>query len=180
MNPQAAAIKPILDYHIAQDFNRFTQDMENHMKDVEFFLAGQRIVIDEASGQKVLQRISDQKINELGRNVIMVKLRALLNVNTYMAQISDKDTESSYLQFAGETYRLLAENHVQYELTLPNARAIADLIMNMAFFAMRKAESDKATIYGTMNSSNQPPPQQQQGFSLPSIFKNNNNQQRGV
>ena len=148
---QQQSIKPLIERVVAQDFNRFIQDMEAQMREFEYFLAGQRIVKDE-NGNAVLLTESKPRVNTIGRQEIMARLRGFLNQNTWMSQITPEDTEHNFMIESGAIHRMLAENHVKYELTLANARIIADIMTSLFFHAMRKAETDKQTIYKTMSS----------------------------
>lgn len=156
MPQQYQPLKPMIERMIVNDFNRFIQDMDPQLREFELFLAGQRIVKDD-QGSVVLLQECKPRVNHIGRQEIISRMKMYLNTNTWMSQITEEDTEKNFVIEAVAIHRMLAENHMKYELTLPNARVIADIMCSTVFHALRKSETDKPTVYGTMNSSNQQP-----------------------
>lgn len=158
-------IKPIIDRAISQDFNRFMQDMSEELQQIELFLAGQKIIKD-ADGNMGLFQECAVRVNTVGRQEIMAQLKTILTKNTWMAQTEPETTEKNFAIISASIRRMLAENHVKYELSLKNARVIADMSENLVLMALFRAETDKPTIYGTMSSTNQPSqPQGPQGWA---------------
>jgi hypothetical protein len=157
-------LKPIIDRAISQDFNRFLQDMTDELQQIELFLAGQKMVKD-GDGNIGLFQECQMRVNHVGRQEIMAQLKTILTKNTWMAQTEVETTEKNFVIISASIRRMLAENHIKYELSLKNARVIADMTENLVLMALYRAETDKPTIYGTMSSTNQPSqPQSGQGW----------------
>lgn len=170
---QQAPIKPLLDHVVSNDFNRYIQQMTDELYKFDLFLTGQRIFRDDKGDTKVVTECQ-ARVNSIGRQEIMGRMTMFLNQNTWMSQISSEDTTKNQKLEVVAFARLLADNHVKYHLTIENARIIRDMVAQVFFFAMRKAETDKPTIFDTMNSTNVQPTQQgQQGMAgqVQGIFK---------
>lgn len=140
------------------DFNKYIQDMNQVINDLDLFLAGVRVEKNAATGEWVKFKTSETPImNEEGREWIKARLRTYLNPNTYMSGLAEKDAAHSYrldiVNFGCDLYG----DRLKYNMTRAGARKLLSLMAPVMWFALRKAETDKKAIYEHMNSANSNP-----------------------
>lgn len=136
------------------DFNRFTQEMEALIHDMELFLSGEKEVKNE-NGDVVRVRVDRPKVNEAGKNAILNWLRAYLNPNTYLAYTKSGDTPNNYILDVRDIADDLTINHAKYALSYEDFQSIHAKICLMVFMALRKAETDKKFIFEAMQTKYQ-------------------------
>ena len=68
----------------SDDFNRYTQEMDKLIKEMEFFLIGER-EMKNANGEIERVKVENPRANTAGKNAVLNWLRSYLNPNTYMA-----------------------------------------------------------------------------------------------
>ena len=137
------------------DFNKFTQDMEKVINDLDMFLAGYRIEKDAQTGNWLKTQIAGRPMmNEHGREYVKSRLKTYLNPNLYLSSLSDKDATKSFqldiVNFSCELYG----NLTNYAMKLNDAEKTVGIVAPVIWFALRKSQSDKAAIYEGMRSTN--------------------------
>ena len=151
---------------VSDDFNRYIQDMTQQITEIELWLSGSRIVVDE-NGNKSMKAFSEPIVNDVGRDAITSWLKTYLNPNVYMSAISTADVTNNYLVELENLGKDLLLNHRQYNLQRAQMGPIYSKISSFIFFALRKAETDKKFIYENMQSKNtQGQAQQQQSSGI--------------
>jgi hypothetical protein len=148
----------------SDDFNRYTQEMQSLIKEMDFFLTGEREARDE-NGNLVRERVEEPRVNVAGKNAILNWLRAYLNPNTYMSLTKSGDTFNNFILDSEDLADDMTVNHTKYGLFGDDMVAIHSKMCFMFFMALRKAETDKEYIYRNMKTNYAPTePQQKKGL----------------
>ena len=153
----------------SDDFNRFTQEMQILISEMEAFLTGFRTVPGPNNTKKQI-KIGDALVNDEGKNAILNWLRSYLNPNTYMSLTKSGDTYNNYCNDADDLIDDLCVNHSRYGLYIDDFPPITAKITAMMFFALRKAETDKEYIFRNMRSNYTPTGEIQKKGLLGGLF----------
>lgn len=154
----------------SDDFNRYTQEMEKLIREMEFFLTGER-EFKNANGEMERKLVEVPRANTAGKNAILNWLRGYLNPNTYMAFTKSGDTYNNFILDAEDLADDLTVNHSKYAISNDDMVAIHSKMCFMFFMALRKAETDKKFIYGSMKTNYQPDQPQQPAGMFGGLFK---------
>jgi hypothetical protein len=153
----------------SDDFNRYIQEMHGLIREKELFMMGQRETTDE-NGNKRIEQFSEPKINELGKNFVLDKMRDYLNPNTYMAMQKASDTQNNFRIDIRGMRDDLTLNHRRYAVSRSSAWAITDSYGQVIYFAMKKAETDKKYIYDATRTNYNPVPAEPKKGLLGGLF----------
>lgn len=144
------------------DFNRYTQEMEKLIDQFELSLMGLERERDK-DGNPILVQRRKAKVNEEGKNAIIMFLKGYLNPNTYMSMIEGADTKNNYRTDVWDLMYMLCVKHQEFALSLDDFPMIHSELCRISFMALKKAETDKKYIYEATKTNYQPAPEQKQG-----------------
>lgn len=117
-------------------------------------------------------------LNEKGVNTIMTMLRGLINHNTILSNLGDKDIANLMHGVIDQIVILLYTRWKEFEIDKAHLTPIADLICNNAFFSLKRAyDNGERDFYTKSIQENRvvaqrpPPERQDRKFSFGNIFK---------
>lgn len=78
-------------------------------------------------------------VNKKGINIIMTAFRGIINHNTILSNLSDKDIENLMKGLIDQIIILLYTRWKEFEIDKSNLTPIADLFCNSAYLALKRA-----------------------------------------
>lgn len=127
---------------------------------------------------KKWEKKEEPLLNDKGVNVLMTAFRGIVNHNTILSNLSDKDIENLMKGLIDQIVVLLYTRWKEFDIDKSNLTPIADLFCNTAFLALKRAYDNGERDFYTKSIQEsrvvaQKPTQQREEkkFTFGSFFK---------